>query len=49
MIRWILRRAIDKFERQWQYDASYMRDLIDAESAGRVAVFPRCRLRTVSA
>jgi hypothetical protein len=30
MIRWILRRAIDKFERQWQYDASYMRDIIDA-------------------
>ena len=30
MIRWALRRAIDKFERQWSYDASYVRDLIDA-------------------
>lgn len=30
MIRWILHRAIDKFERTWDYDASYMRDLIDA-------------------
>jgi hypothetical protein len=30
MIRWILRRAIGKFERTWNYDASYMRDLIDA-------------------
>src|SRR3954469_6533385 len=29
MIRWVLRRAIDKFERDWNYDASYMRDMID--------------------
>src|SRR5215208_2916631 len=30
MIRWVLRAAIAKFERQWNYDASYMRDIIDA-------------------
>src|SRR5215471_15316226 len=30
MIRWALHRMIDRFERQWKYDASYMRDLIDA-------------------
>jgi hypothetical protein len=30
MIKWMLRKAIDKFERTWNYDASYMRDLIDA-------------------
>jgi hypothetical protein len=30
MIRWALRRAVDKFERNWNYDASYMRDIIDA-------------------
>jgi hypothetical protein len=30
MIKWILLRAIDRFEREWKYDASYMRDLIDA-------------------
>jgi len=30
MIRWALRRAIGKFERNWNYDASYMRDIIDA-------------------
>ena len=30
MIKWALRRAIDKFERDWNYDASYMRDMIDA-------------------
>ena len=30
MMRWALRKAIDKFERDWNYDASYMRDIIDA-------------------
>jgi hypothetical protein len=30
MIKWTLRRAISKFERDWNYDASYMRDIIDA-------------------
>jgi hypothetical protein len=30
MIRWILRRAIEKFERDWKYDASYMKEMIDA-------------------
>jgi hypothetical protein len=30
MIKWLLRKGLDKFERTWNYDASYMRDLIDA-------------------
>lgn len=30
MIKWALRKAIDKFEREWSYDATYMRDIIDA-------------------
>jgi hypothetical protein len=30
MIKWALRKAIGKFEREWNYDASYMRDMIDA-------------------
>ena len=30
MIKWLLRRAIGKFERDWNYDAGYMRDMIDA-------------------
>jgi hypothetical protein len=30
MIRWALRKAVGRFERTWDYDASYMRDLIDA-------------------
>jgi hypothetical protein len=29
MVRWFLRRAIGKFERQWNYDAGYMRELIE--------------------
>src|SRR4030095_6988498 len=30
MIKWVLRRAIHKFEQEWNYDASYIRDMIDA-------------------
>ena len=29
-MRWTLQSAIDKFEREWNYDASYIRDMIDA-------------------
>ncbi|MGA3240895.1 MAG: hypothetical protein ABSG03_31885 [Bryobacteraceae bacterium] len=30
MIKWALQKAIDKFERDWKYDGSYMREIIDA-------------------
>ena len=30
MFRWALRKAIDKFEREWIYDTSHIRDMIDA-------------------
>jgi hypothetical protein len=30
MIRWVLRRAIDTVEREWNYDASHICDMIDA-------------------
>jgi hypothetical protein len=30
MIKWALRKAIHKFERDWNYDAGYMHDMIDA-------------------
>ena len=30
MFRWALRKGIDKFEREWNYDASDIRDMIDA-------------------
>jgi hypothetical protein len=29
MMRWLLRRAIESFERKWNYDASYAREIID--------------------
>jgi hypothetical protein len=31
MIKWFLRRWIDKFERTWNYDASYLREVLDAD------------------
>lgn len=30
MVKWLLQKAIGKFERDWKYDGSYMRELIDA-------------------
>jgi len=37
MIKWILRRWIDKFERTWSYDASYLRDVLDADPRALLA------------
>lgn len=31
MLKWLLRRGIAKFERTWNYDAGYMRELIDVD------------------
>jgi hypothetical protein len=31
MIRWFLRRQIAAFERRWNYNADYVRDVIDAD------------------
>jgi hypothetical protein len=30
MIKWALHKAIEKFERNWKYDSSYMHDIIEA-------------------
>jgi alkylhydroperoxidase family enzyme len=30
MLRWLFRRTVGAFERQWNYDASYLREIIDA-------------------
>ena len=30
MMKWMLRKWIDKFERDWKYDAGYMREMVDA-------------------
>lgn len=29
MLRWVLRRTLGAFERQWDYDASYLREIVD--------------------
>jgi alkylhydroperoxidase family enzyme len=29
MIGWLLRRSIESFERKWDYDASYLKEIID--------------------
>ena len=29
MLRWLFRRSISAFERQWNYDASYLREMIE--------------------
>jgi hypothetical protein len=37
MIKWLLRRWIGKFERTWNYDASYLRDVLDADPRALMA------------
>jgi len=32
MLRWLIRRRLAAFERDWDYDASYMRDILDAST-----------------
>jgi hypothetical protein len=46
MIRWFMQRWIDKFERTWNYDASYMRDMLDADPR---AVFALSKVSAMSA
>ncbi len=37
MLKWFLSRWISKFERTWNYDASYLRDVLDADSRALMA------------
>jgi hypothetical protein len=37
MLRWFLRRQIAAFERTWNYDASYLHELIDADPRAMLA------------
>ena len=37
MLRWFLRRRIAAFERTWNYDASYMHELIDIDPRAVIA------------
>ena len=37
MIKWLMRRQIAAFERSWNYDATYMRDFIEADPRAALA------------
>lgn len=31
MLKWLMRRGVRMFERQWNYDAAYLHEMIDAD------------------
>ena len=37
MLRWFLRRQIAAFERTWNYDAGYIREMIDVDTRAMMA------------
>lgn len=37
MLKWLLRRQIAAFERNWSYDASYLREIIDVDPRAMMA------------
>jgi hypothetical protein len=37
MFKWLLSRRIDRFERTWNYDARYLRDVLDADPRALMA------------
>jgi alkylhydroperoxidase family enzyme len=48
MLRWLLRRTVSAFERQWDYDASYLRDIIEASPQAAWRFFNAARLGSYS-
>ena len=46
MIRWFMKRAVGAFERQWNYDASYLRDMIDVSPSAAWRFSRAARLGT---
>ena len=44
MLRWLLRRTVSAFERQWNYDAGYLRDIVDASPRAAWRFFNAARL-----
>ena len=44
MLRWLLRRTVSAFERQWNYDAGYLRDIVDASPRAAWRFFTAARL-----
>jgi hypothetical protein len=48
MLKWFLNRQIAKFERTWNYDASYIHEMIDGDPrAARSYTFAATRLLLV--
>jgi len=47
MLKWFARKWLDKFERAWDYDVDYMRDVLDA--GGYEAIKPMLALQKVAA
>lgn len=47
MFTWLLRRFLDKFGRDWDYDVSYMHEILDA--GGFAAVKPMMALQKIAA
>lgn len=37
MLKWLLRRQIAAFERTWNYDASYIHEMMDADPRAMMA------------
>jgi len=37
MLKWFLRRQVAAFERTWNYDASYIREIIDVDPRAMMA------------
>jgi hypothetical protein len=44
MLKWLFRRSISALERQWNYDASYVREIIDASPRAAWRFFGAARL-----
>lgn len=36
-IKWLLKRKLARFEREWNYDAAYLREMVDADLAAALA------------
>jgi hypothetical protein len=48
MFKWLLHRVIRNFERQWNYDASYIHEMINADPRA-VWMFQRAALANIVA
>jgi len=44
MLKWLFRRGVSALERQWKYDASYVREIIDASPLAAWRFFVAARL-----